>query len=80
MRVFIFLEKMKNRYYKSLVKYFLFIRLLTRLIIKDRMIFEASTLMKEFIFEFDQLYGKNNCTYNLHAHNICRFKSNFLVA
>ena len=61
-------EFQDTKYYEHLLKYILFIRLLTDDIITDDSIIVASQLINDFSSQFSNLYDRENETFNLHAH------------
>jgi len=66
--IYIFKNVLSDTYYTHLIKYILFLRILT----KDRITSDdlefSQMLINEFISEFEHLYGTINLKYNLHAH------------
>ena len=61
-------ESLNEIYYEHLVKYILFLRILTKDRISKEEIQYSQVLINEFISDFETLYGTTNLKYNLHAH------------
>ena len=61
-------ESLNEIYYEHLVKYILFLRILTKDRISQEEIQYSQVLINEFISDFETLYGTTNLKYNLHAH------------
>ena len=57
-----------NTYLKNLLKYIIFIRILCQEKISLEDCNNAILIFDDFHFEFEQLYGKENMTFNLHSH------------
>ena len=55
-------------YYENLLKYVLFLRILCQDEIPDCEIHDANQMIKEFLNEYQTLYGLSDMKYNLHAH------------
>lgn len=66
---FLFLKNfIPNIYFNHFFKYVIFIRLLCQDKIDEKDIFLSLYLIKNFIKDFELLYGRENLTYNLHCH------------
>ena len=64
----LFKNQLNNKYFSNLVKYILFLRILCQDSITKNNIRDSDTLIKEFIIEYQELYGKEFMSSNLHAH------------
>jgi len=66
--LFILKPIMKTEYFKHLLKYILFIRILSQDKITKEDIETSKILINEYIADFRSLYGKKSMTFNLHSH------------
>ncbi len=57
-----------NKYLNNLLKYIIFIRILCQEKISLEDCNDAILIFNDFHFEFENLYGKENMTFNLHSH------------
>jgi hypothetical protein len=60
---------LRPEYYDHLLLYVLFIRLLCQKNISKRDLLDANQIITHFCQRFENMYGSENCTYKLHAHN-----------
>ena len=66
--IFIFKDQLPTNYYMHLVLYILFLRLLTSDDIDNSDIELAYRLILCFVSKYEDLYGTDDLTFNLHAH------------
>lgn len=57
-----------SKYFNNVLKYVIFLRVLCQEKIEEDDLILSQHLIENFIFEYEQLYGIQNMTYNLHAH------------
>ena len=66
--LFILKPIIKPQYFKHLLKYLLFIRILSQDKITKEDIEFSKILIDEYIADFRSMYGKKSMTFNLHSH------------
>lgn len=66
--LFIFKDSMRESYFEHFAKYVLFIRKLTKEKINENDLSSSRLLINTFIDDFEELYGSENMSYNLHVH------------
>lgn len=59
---------LNDKYLKNLLKYLIFLRILTQEAISVEEINDSKLLIDEFLKEYETLYGTDSMTYNAHAH------------
>ena len=59
---------LKEPYYSHILKYILFLRLLTQPRISIEDIRYAGQLINYFVLKYEEYYGRQHSTYNLHSH------------
>ena len=59
---------LSEKYFNNILKYIIFLRLLIQDFIDENDLILSQQLIEDFINEYQELYGKENMTYNLHAH------------
>lgn len=66
--IYVLKPKMSQKYFDHLVLFILFIRTLTKNMISDHDIKLSEFYIQKFVQDFEELYGIDNMTYNLHSH------------
>jgi hypothetical protein len=66
--IYVLKPKMSQKYFDHLVLYILFIRTLTKNMINEHDIKLSEFYIQKFVQDFEELYGIDNMTYNLHSH------------
>lgn len=64
----IFKAHLKEKYMNNLVKYLIFLRILCQEKINLENLKHAQAIFEDFIIEFENIYGRDFMTFNLHAH------------
>jgi hypothetical protein len=66
--IYVFSFVLKEPYYSHIVKYIIFLRLLTQSRVSNNDIQLAARLINYFVLKYQSLYGRRHLTYNLHSH------------
>lgn len=66
--IYILKEKMHKKYFDHLVLFILFVRTLTKNKLNDNDIKLCEFYIEKFVEDFQNLYGIENMTHNLHSH------------
>ena len=64
--IYVFSFSLKEPYYSHILKYILFLRLLTQSKISTEDIQYAGLLINYFVLKYGEYYGRQHLTYNLH--------------
>lgn len=64
----LFKDNLKLEFFNNMLKYIIFLRLLSQDFVTKSHIKDAELLIKSFITEYESLYGKDFMSYNTHAH------------
>lgn len=62
------IDFLPQKYFNNVLKYIVFLRVLCQEKLNEDDFILSQNLIENFIFEYEQLYGVQHMTYNLHAH------------
>ncbi|CAF0951785.1 unnamed protein product [Brachionus calyciflorus] len=62
------IDFLPEKYFNNALKYIIFLRLLCQEKLNEDDFILSQKLIENFIFEYEELYGVQHMTYNLHAH------------
>ena len=62
------MDYLPQNFFNNILKYIIFLRILCNEKINEEDLILAQQLIEDFISEYEELYGLENMTYNLHAH------------